>query len=54
MIVSESATLGLHILEIAMDDKDKNVIGKMVDKINDVVEKIVTTASDARATCDGD
>lgn len=29
------------------DDKDKSVIEKLVDKINDTVENIVTTASDA-------
>ena len=29
------------------DDKDKNVVEKFVDKINDVVEKVVTTASNA-------
>jgi hypothetical protein len=38
----------LNILEAAMDDdKDKNVVEKFVDKINDMVEKVVTTASDA-------
>jgi len=29
------------------DDKEKNVIEKLVDKINDAVESIATTASDA-------
>jgi hypothetical protein len=29
------------------DDKDKNVIEKLVDKINDAVENITTTVSDA-------
>jgi hypothetical protein len=29
------------------DDKDKNVIEQLVDKINDAVEKIATTASEA-------
>ena len=29
------------------DDKDKNVIEQFVDKINDAVEKIATTASEA-------
>jgi hypothetical protein len=44
----KSATLSLNILEAAMDDdKDKNVVEKFVDKINDVVEKVVTTASGA-------
>jgi hypothetical protein len=44
----KSATLCLNILEAAMDDdKNKNVVEKLVDKINDVVEKVVTTASDA-------
>jgi hypothetical protein len=44
----KSAALSLNILEAAMDDdKDKNVVEKFVDKINDVVEKVVTTASGA-------
>ena len=30
-----------------MDDKDKNVVEKLVDKINDVVEGIMTTTADA-------
>jgi hypothetical protein len=29
------------------DDKDKNVIEKLVDKINEAVENITTTVSDA-------
>jgi hypothetical protein len=30
-----------------MDDKDKNVIEQIVDKVNDFVEDIASTASDA-------
>jgi hypothetical protein len=30
-----------------MDDKDKNAVEKLVDKINDVVEGIMTTTADA-------
>jgi hypothetical protein len=42
------ARLSLQLLENAMDDdRDKNLVEKLVDKINDVVEKIVTTPSDA-------
>jgi hypothetical protein len=29
------------------DDKEKSIVEKMIDKINDVVENIATTASDA-------
>ncbi|MGZ4965217.1 MAG: hypothetical protein ACXWC8_21895 [Limisphaerales bacterium] len=32
---------------IAVDDKDKNVIEKLVDQINDAIENIATTASEA-------
>jgi hypothetical protein len=46
--VLKSATLRLNILEAAMDDdKDKNVVEKLVAKISEVVDNVVSTASQA-------
>jgi hypothetical protein len=36
-----------RFLEAIMDDKDKNVIEQIVDKINDAVETVATVAADA-------